>query len=80
MNHYRILVHSHPEGPPSCTLVEVLYNRDGSVAKAMEPVFAGMSPDEIVHDLGAALAQASCCTLLKPEDVVGYADSEPIPF
>jgi hypothetical protein len=46
----------------------------------MEPVFAGMSPDEIVHDLGAALAQASCCTLLKPEDVVGYADSEPIPF
>lgn len=80
MNHYRIIVHTHPDREPSCSLVEVAYNRDGSIAAAWGPVFAGTSPGEIVHDLGAALAQASCCTLMKPEDVVGYTDLEPIPF
>ena len=80
MNHYRIIQHLHPDGPPSCSLVEVLYNGDGSIAAVLDPVFAGMSPDEIVHDLGAALAQAACTPLINPEDVVGHADPEPIPF
>jgi len=80
MNHYRILIHTHLDGPPSCSLVETLYNGDGSIAAVRAPVFAGMTPDEIVHDLGAALAQAACTPLIKPEDVVGYADPEPIPF
>ena len=79
-SHYRILHHANPDREPVCALVEVLYNDDGTIAKTMEPLFVATTPDEILHDLGAALAQAACCPLIQPGDVVGYRDAQEIPF
>ena len=69
--HYRILHRSRPDREPSCLLVEVLYNNDGSIAATMDPIFVAVTPDEVLFDLRTALEHASAYPPISPTDVVG---------
>ncbi len=69
--HYRIMHRAHHDREPSCSLVEVLYNDDGSIAATMEPVFCAVSPDEVLFDLRTALEHASAHPPITPNDVKG---------
>ena len=77
--HYRIISRNPPGREPSCALVEVLYNDDGSIAATMDPVFSAVSPDEVLFDLRTALEHASNHPPITYLDVVGDRD-DPIPF
>jgi len=78
-SHYRIMHRAHPDREPSCALVEVIYNDDGSIACTMEPVFVGVSPDEVIYDLGVALRNATESPTIQPKDVVGHQFQD-VPF
>lgn len=72
--HYRILHRAHPDREPSCALVELLYNDDGSIAATMDPVFAAVSPDEVLFDLRTALEHAAAHPPITPDMVMGHRD------
>jgi len=77
--HYRILHRTVPDQEPCCTLVEVLYNSDGSIAATMDPIFAATHAEEVLFDLRTALEHAGTHPPITTADVVGEHD-QPIPF
>lgn len=75
---YRIM-HTNPgDDCPCCKLVEVYLNDDGSIARAVEPVFAGTSPDEVRGDVTRAWLDCVAHPVITPLDVVGYRDPHPL--
>lgn len=79
MIRYRIMQQSHPDREPTCSLMEVIYNEDGSIAAAVVARFFGTTPDEVVHDLGSALAEASTGPIILPTEVKGHSHTI-VPF
>lgn len=77
--HYRILHRARPGHEPTCILVELLYNGDGSIAATMDPIFVAVTPDEVLFDLRTALEHASAHPPITLADVVGDRDN-PIPL